>query len=81
MTAAGRVLNKRIQGSYITCVAQWGSWLNAAEYYAKNLLLVLEIVNALEGTEQLLVETKEAVGTKSLLRSLRKIYQCCGSSL
>ena len=30
-------------------LTRWGTWLNAAEYYAKNLVKVREIVNAFEG--------------------------------
>ena len=37
---------------------RWGSWLKAAEYYAKNFPQVCEIVNAFEGTGQLVVESK-----------------------
>ena len=59
-----------------TVVTRWESWLKAAEYYAKNFPQVLEIVNALEGTGQLVVKAKKAVGAESLPRSLREIYQC-----
>ena len=57
-------------------VTRWGSWLKAAEYYSKNFPQVCEIVNAFEGTGQLVVKAKEAVAAESLRRSLRKIYQC-----
>ena len=55
---------------------RWGSWLKAAEYYSKNFPQVCEIVNAFEGTGQLVVKVKEAVAAESLPRSLREIYQC-----
>ena len=48
----------------------------AAEYYAKNFPQVVEIVNAFEGTGQLVVKAKKAVAAESLPRSLREIYQC-----
>ena len=57
-------------------VIRWESWLKAAEYYAKNFLQVCEIVNAFEGTGQLMVKAKEAVAVESLPISLREIYQC-----
>ena len=57
-------------------VTRWGSWLKAAEYYAKNFPQVYEIVDAFEGTGQLVVKAKEAVAAESLPRSLREIYQC-----
>ena len=50
--------------------------MKAAEYYAKNFPEVCEIVNAFEGTGQLVVKAKEAVAAESLPRSLREIYQC-----
>ena len=50
--------------------------MKAAEYYAKNLPQVCEIVNAFEGTGQLVVKAKEAVTAESLPRSLKEIYQC-----
>ena len=56
-------------------VTRWGSWLKAAEYYAKNFPQVLEIV-ALEGTGQLVAKAKEVVAAESLPRSRREIYQC-----
>ena len=57
-------------------VTRWGSWLKAAEYYAKKFPQVREIVNAFEGTGQLVVKAKEAVAVESLPGSLREIYQC-----
>ena len=57
-------------------VTRWKSWLKAAKYYAKNVPQVCEIVNAFEGTGQLVVKAKEAVAAESLPRSLREIYQC-----
>ena len=57
-------------------VTRWESWLKAAEYYPKNFSQICEIVNAFEGTGQLVVKEKEASATESLPRSLREIYQC-----
>ena len=57
-------------------VTRWGSWLKAAEYYAKKFPQVREIINAFEGTGQLVVKAKEAVAVESLPGSLREIYQC-----
>jgi len=57
-------------------VTRWGTWLKAAEYYAKNLPQVREIVNAFEGTGQLVVKAKEAVAAESLPRSPREYYEC-----
>ena len=56
-------------------VTRWGSRLKAAEYYAKNFPQVCEMVNAFEGTGQLVVKAKEVVVVESLPRSLREIYQ------
>ena len=53
-------------------VTRWGSWLKAAEYHHKKFPQVREIVNAFEGTGQLVTKAKEAVAAKSL----REIYQC-----
>ena len=57
-------------------VIRRGSWLKTAEYYAKNVPQVCEIVIAFKGTGQLVVKVKEAVVAESLPRSLREIYQC-----
>ena len=58
-------------------VIRWESWLNAAEYYAKKFPQIREIVNAFEGTGQLVMKVKEVLATESLPGSLREIYQCC----
>ena len=77
------VKNKDRRGKFSTInspsqpvVTRWESWLKAAEYYAKNFLQVCEIVNAFEGTGQLVVKAKEAVAAESLPRSLGEIYHC-----
>ena len=57
-------------------VTRWESCLKAAEYYAKYFPQVCEIVNAFEGTGQLVVKAKEAISAESLSKSLREIYQC-----
>ena len=57
-------------------VTRWGSWLNAAKYYAENFPKVCDIVNAFEGTGHLVVKAKEAVAAETLPNSLKKIYQC-----
>ena len=53
-----------------------GSWLKEAIYYAKNFSQVCEIVNAFEGTGQLVVKAMEALAAESFPRCLREIYQC-----
>ena len=57
-------------------VTRWGSWLNAAKYYAENFPKVCDIVNAFEGTGHLVVNAKEAVAAETLPNSLKEIYQC-----
>ena len=57
-------------------VTQWGSWLNAAKYYAENFPKVCDIVNAFEGTGHVVMNAKEAVAAKILPNSLKEIYQC-----
>ena len=57
-------------------VTRWGSWLNAAKYYAENFPKVCDIVNAFEGTGHLVVKAKEAVAAETLPNSLKEIYQC-----
>ena len=54
-------MGKLVEGSSILC---------------KKFSQVYEIVNAFEGTGQLVVKAKEAVTAKSLPKSLREIYQC-----
>ena len=41
--------------------ARWGSWLNAALYYAKNLLEVKAIVESFVGSEILVTQAKVRV--------------------
>ena len=57
-------------------VTRWGSWLNAAKYYAENFPKVCDIVNAFEGTGHLVVKAKESVAAETLPNSLKEIYQC-----
>ena len=40
---------------------RWGSWLNAALYYAKNLLEVKAIVESFVGSEILVTQAKVSV--------------------
>jgi len=47
-------------------VTRWGSWLNAAKYYAENFPQVCDIVNAFEGTGQLVLNAKETVAMANL---------------
>ena len=54
-------------------LTRWGTWLNAAEYYAKNL--VREIVNAFEGDGILVSNTKAAVNDPNIAKLLAKIHR------
>ena len=47
-------------------LTHWGTWLNAAEYYTKNLVKVCEIVNAFEGDGILVTNTKAAVNDPNI---------------
>lgn len=54
-------------------VTRWGSWLNAAFYYAENLQAVRDIVNGYEGDGKIIDNAKAAVNCASVAESLMKI--------
>ena len=57
-------------------LTRWGTWLNAAEYYTKNLVKVCEIVNAFEGDGILVSNVKAAVNDiAKLLAEIHHDYQ------
>ena len=49
-------------------LTRWCTWLNAAEYYAKNLVKVREIVNAFEGDGILVSNAKAAVNDPNVAK-------------
>ena len=55
-------------------LTRWGTWLNAAEYYAKNLVKVRETVNAFEGDSILVSNTKVAVIDPNVAKLLAEIH-------
>ena len=55
-------------------LTRWGTWLNAAEYYAKNLVKVREIVNAFEGDGILVSKVKAAVNDPNIAKLLAQIH-------
>lgn len=57
-------------------VTRWGSWLNAALYYADNLPTVKEIVTDFEDGGVLVTRAKQSVQEEDLPRSLIEISQC-----
>lgn len=56
-------------------LTRWGTWLGAAEYYAKNLPEVRQIVNSFEGTGILVSRAKAAVNDATVAQSLVKIQR------
>jgi len=60
-------------------VTRWGSWLNAALYYARNLPEVKSIVESFEGSGVLVTQAKNSLQIPSLATQLLKIkdqYEC-----
>ena len=60
-------------------LTRWGSWLNAALYYAKNLPEVKAIVERFEGSGVLVTQAKVSLQTTGLASQLIKIkdqYEC-----
>ena len=58
---------------------RWGSWLNAALYYAKNLHKVKAIVESFVGSEVLVTQAKDNLQKSGLAGQLLKIkdqYEC-----
>ena len=56
-------------------LTRWGTWLNAAEYYAKNLQEVRDIVNSFDGQGILVSRAKAAVNDCNIAESLVKIQR------
>ena len=52
-------------------LTRWSTWLNVAEYYAKNLVKVREIVNAFEGDGLLVSNAKAAVNDPNVAKLLQ----------
>ena len=52
-----------------------GTWLNAAEYYTKNLVKAREIVNAFEGDDILVSNAKDAVNDPNVAKLLAEIHR------
>ena len=58
---------------------KWGSWLNAALYYAKNLLEVKAIVESFVGSGILVIQAKITLQKSSFASQMLKIrdhYEC-----
>ena len=58
-----------------TALTRWGTWLEAANYYAENLVQVLRIVNSFEGNGILVRKAKDAVNDEGVARSLATIQR------
>ena len=56
-------------------LTRWGVWLNAAEYYAKNLVKVREIVNAFKGDGILVSNAKAAVNNPNIAKLLAETHR------
>ncbi len=56
-------------------LTRWGTWLNAAEYYANNLQDVRDIVNSFDGEGILVTKAKAAVNDINVAESLVKIQR------
>ena len=54
-------------------VTRWGTWLEAAEYYADNLTEVMKIVNSFDGDGIIVNRAKDAVNDASIAACLMKI--------
>ena len=54
-------------------VTRWGTWLEAAEYYADNLTEVTKIVNSFDGDGIIVNRAKDAINDASIAASLMKI--------
>ncbi|KAF7685559.1 hypothetical protein CDIK_3692 [Cucumispora dikerogammari] len=62
-------------------VTRWGTWLEAAFYYAKHFVEIKHIVNKITGPGILLENAKESVNSKTVHSSLTKIFECYKSVL
>ncbi|KAF7684974.1 hypothetical protein CDIK_4277, partial [Cucumispora dikerogammari] len=57
-------------------VTRWGTWLEAAFYYAKHFVEVKHMFNEIIGAGILLENAKEAVNSETVHSSLTKISEC-----
>ena len=57
-------------------VTRWGSWLDAANYYAEKLPQVREIVNSWNGEGMIVQKAKSKVNEQKLASQLTEISQC-----
>ena len=55
-------------------LTRWGTWLNAAEYYAKNLVKVREIVNAFEDDGILVSNANAVINDPNAAKLLAEIH-------
>ena len=59
-------------------VTRWGSWLDAANYYAEKLPQVRKIVDSWTGKEGIVRKVKNMVNDQKLTSQLTVISQCYG---
>ena len=57
-------------------VTRWGSWLEAALYYAEHMPRIKEIVNSFDGDGLLVQRAKKAVNGGELVKQLMEISRC-----
>ena len=48
-------------------VTHWGTWIASAEYYAKNIVQVKEIVNSFSANGIMVQKAKEAVNNETIM--------------
>ena len=58
-----------------SALTRWGTWLEAANYYAENLVEVRRIVISFEGNGILVRKAKDAVNDEGVARSLTAIQR------
>ena len=80
---ASIVKNKTRAADFAVCgrppqpvVTRWGSWLDAANYYAEKLPQVRAIVNSWNGEGVLVQKVKSKVNEQKLTTQLTEISQC-----
>ena len=59
-----------------TVVSSWGSWLDAANYYAEKLPQIQEIFNSWNGEGVIVPKVKNIVNEQKLTSQLTEISQC-----
>jgi hypothetical protein len=57
-------------------LTRWGTWLNAASFYAQNLPSVILIVNSWPNDGRIVADAKAAVNQVSIIQDLITIEQC-----